>query len=358
MKHSFSMRYALPFARLFTCALLLLPSVVCTAQTTADSIRAMIPNGNQVFRYGYQESSAAQKQIYDDVLYTLCGFEANNYSQYYYHRCDLTCIPNTMTIQDVMHLLERMQRDIPELYILQSPIPRYDYETYVYYARISYTFTPEMYLDELHRLRLAADTILQAVTPDMSDYEKLLAMHDGFIAWGDYGDITGAWAGSIKGAILNKRAICEGFARAGVYLCQQIGIPCIYISGQLCTSTQNDEWGNHAWNYVQLDGNWYLMDLTTDGAFPGICGYSAFLKGDPYLQENYRLTNTEGGDANLDGVYQSLPTLSATDYDPTTISDLDNAIYHTPCTKRLHNGHLLICRDGILYTLDGTIYND
>ena len=40
------------------------------------------------------------------------------------------------------------------------------------------------------------------------------------------------------------------------------GIPCVIISGT-GTNTENKSEA-HAWNYVQLNGNWYAVDCTWD----------------------------------------------------------------------------------------------
>lgn len=301
--------------------LAILPQLIA-AQSTESSILSLIPQSDEVFRWGYSELDAQGRQLYDSTLATLVRFEANNFSPYYYHRVDLPCIPNTVSIQEVTYLLTRLQHDVPELFILGSTVPRYDYQTYIYYARIGYVNSPESYLSQLQALRLAADSILMEITPEMSDYEKLLVLHDGFIRWGDYGDMTGADAGNIRGALLNKRAVCEGFAYAGLYLCQRIGIPCIFVEVQQITSTVNNTWGNHAINYVKLDGQWYMMDLTADGGFPNIVGHAGFLRGQTHFDESYRLENEDGLLKNA-AAYNALPALAQDDYDPNAEHNTD-----------------------------------
>ena len=338
--------------------LFLLPGLVAlhAESPQADTIRALVPTGMSVYRHGYREQTDAMKAIYDQTLQDLLGWEANNYSPNMYHRCDLPNVPNTWSYQDVMHLLMRMYNDIPELYCLSSTIPRYDYTNYNYYARMSIVLTPSVYLHELQHIYAIADTLLAGITPGMSDYEKLKVIHDAYIDWGNYGGMSDAWAGTIRLALLSHKAVCEGNARAGLFLCQQAGLNCIYVGGQLCTSTTDDTWGNHAWNYVQVDGRWYLMDLTTDGAFPGVCGYSAFLKGQSYFQTNYRLTSTDGSDPNLSGIYTALPTLATADYDPNTSP---TGVKETQEHRNIENqkilcgGRLYLRHNSSLYDLNG-----
>lgn len=329
---------------LLTSLLLALLPLLAAAQNVTESISSLVPRGEEVFRWGYSELNGQDRQIYDTIVGSLIRFEANNASPYYYHSCNLNGVPNTTSSQELISMLTRVSHDIPELYILSSTIPRYDYNTYIYCARIGYVNTPDKYLNELLSLRQAADSILQDITPGMSDYEKLLILHDRFIEWGDYGDMTGADAGNIRGALLNKRAICEGFAYAGLYLCQRIGIPCIFVEVQQVTSTVNNTWGNHALNFVKLAGQWYMMDLTADGGFPNIVGHVGFLRGQTHFDESYRLVDADGNPKNAIA-YNALPALSADDFDPNAVvppSALDQQpIRQQPC-KLLIDGQFVI----------------
>lgn len=72
------------------------------------------------------------------------------------------------------------------------------------------------------------------------------------------------------GALVDKKAVCEGYSRAFQLLCNRLGIDCINIAGTA-------DGVAHAWNNVMLDGEWYEVDVTwndTDGEteFP-IYGY-------------------------------------------------------------------------------------
>lgn len=299
--------------RIFTLISVLALAMTAWGATTQDSILALIPKGDEVYRYGYQQLSDEEKAIYNYCIEQIAQFEPNQAASIY-HRVDLdlSWCEQPQTIYTVMYMLERVYRDVPELYLLNTT-PRGSGTNY--YARVLMTYTPSSYLKELTRIDSICQAITAPVTPDMSDYEKLKVIHDGFIDWADYGGMSSAYSGNIKGAFLEKRAVCEGFSRAFLMLCQRVGVPCLYVSGSLLTDPENDVWGSHAWNYVFLEGKWYLVDITTDGAFPGMCGYSAFLKGQDYFQANYKLTLSSGADENTaNGVYNALPTISPSDY--------------------------------------------
>ena len=86
--------------------------------------------------------------------------------------------------------------------------------------------------------------------------------------------------------------MCEGYARGFKYILDELGIPCVLISGTATNS--NGETESHAWNYVELEGKWYAVDVTWDD--PVIVGdgyitsdvkYKNFLKGSDTFFETH-----------------------------------------------------------------------
>lgn len=69
--------------------------------------------------------------------------------------------------------------------------------------------------------------------------------------------------------------VCEGYAKAFKVICDRLGIPCVLIGGFVVQSGKTE---GHMWNGVQLNGKWYLMDVTWDdnGTEPG---YNYFMVG-------------------------------------------------------------------------------
>lgn len=105
------------------------------------------------------------------------------------------------------------------------------------------------------------------VTPGMSEYEKVKAIHDYLVIHVDY-DYDNLTAGTLpdtaftaEGALFLHSAVCEGYARAFSLLCDRSGIENALVYG-----TADDGTGvqNHAWNQVRVDGEWYNIDVTWD----------------------------------------------------------------------------------------------
>ncbi len=59
------------------------------------------------------------------------------------------------------------------------------------------------------------------------------------------------------GALVDGKAVCEGYARAFQLLCNKANIDCVLLSG----TADSD---NHAWNGVKIGGDWYQIDVTWD----------------------------------------------------------------------------------------------
>lgn len=119
----------------------------------------------------------------------------------------------------------------------------------------------------------ASQVYAQVVADDMSDFEKELALHDYLIANCTYD--SGALRAIPKpsensdnpyGALVNGEAICKGYTTTFSLFMGMAEIPCVIIHSE---DTDGDE---HAWNAVQLDGDWYYVDSTWDDPVPDFDG--------------------------------------------------------------------------------------
>ena len=146
--------------------------------------------------------------------------------------------------------------------------------------------------DYLARSRAATAQALaaidQCVQPDMSDYEIAKALHDYVVLNTAYGPPRGD--GALLStypegyfALVNGQGQCMDYAGAYQVLMDMAGIPCETVFGD---STS----GDHAWNIVQIDGEWYHVDTTWDDPTPnreGYVRYDYFLKSDAYMSRDH-----------------------------------------------------------------------
>lgn len=81
-----------------------------------------------------------------------------------------------------------------------------------------------------------------------------------------------AYDHNILGIVLNKAAVCEGYAKAYLLLTRYYNINSINVVG-IAGEVGNQ--GGHAWNYTKIDGKWYGVDVTWDDQ--NIIYYTYFL---------------------------------------------------------------------------------
>lgn len=140
------------------------------------------------------------------------------------------------------------------------------------------------------------DKVLALIDESMTDLEKVIVIHDYLCinveyAYEDYlaGTVSND-AHSLKGALLDKTAVCDGYASAFQYFMSLLNIPCNFISG-------TSEGVGHAWNQVCLNGKWYLVDVTWDDPTwdnYGHTGHDYFLKSaDDFENHSWKVSDYE-----------------------------------------------------------------
>ena len=145
-------------------------------------------------------------------------------------------------------------------------------------------------------------------------YEKVKSIHDYVCRTVTY-DKNASYLFSAYGALLDRRAVCEGYAKAFKQLCDYNGIDCILVTG--FAGTQNE---NHMWNYVRMDDNrWYAVDTTWDDGNGTDFDYTYFLVGSETVVtasgKTFRENHHENGDLSLSGIYEfSYPDLALLSY--------------------------------------------
>ena len=176
-------------------------------------------------------------------------------------------------------------------------------------------FSSKVEIDQaVNQLEQIRNSAIESRTGNI--YKDIKMVHDYLIKKIDYDTtISKPNIYNIYGALINKESVCEGYAKSFKYLMDGLGIPCTLVIGQATNSTGKTE--NHAWNYVQISGNWYAIDCTWDD--PVIEGgfatesykYKYFLKGAQSISKDHFPSHqfTEGGKE------YSYPSISNVDYE-------------------------------------------
>lgn len=149
-----------------------------------------------------------------------------------------------------------------------------------------------------------------------SNYEKIKYVHNWLIDNLEY-DTTYKQTDihNVYGALVNRKVVCEGYARAFKYILDGLDIENILVSGTATNSNNSTE--SHAWNYVKLDGKWYAIDVTWDdpiikggGRLTDKLRYQNFLKG----KEEFLSNHIEDGYLSENSIKFVFPELNSKNY--------------------------------------------
>ena len=126
--------------------------------------------------------------------------------------------------------------------------------------RISSPFSEQSLPTARNQFAAELNAAAAAANQGNTAYQKLRLAHDYLCGSVTY-TAGAARAYSAYGALVDKKAVCEGYSRAMKAVCDMLGIPCVCISG---TAVSKTERVSHMWNAVSLDSRWYAVDCTWD----------------------------------------------------------------------------------------------
>ena len=223
---------------------------------------------------------------------------------------DLTAFPR---LQDTTYLVDVLQK-----VVFQNPyvisVNAYSYDPASKTLSIKYDFDSNAIAKRQKEINAEVTTILSdAVTEGMTDEEKALSIWNkleddtvyddeaceaaeksGFTDVGPYADAFNAY-----GIICKKKGVCQSYAYAYKLLLVESGVDAKVLTGFLNRTLP------HAWNIVNLGGNWYWFDLTNNAKNAGI-PYMLYEASSTYAEEqDYVLDESYDLDTNLSWVANS-----------------------------------------------------
>lgn len=188
----------------------------------------------------------------------------------------LLCTNGFMPDLDMNNAL--VQRMTDDYYLIHQGFKTWEYTDAVAWERFGVAYyemnfllwdeaTPELIRFWRQETEAKVLELCSTILPqDMPDYEKLFVIHDYLVDNSYYNmddiNIQRQWINHVAyGTLCAGYGVCQSYAEATRILCDAVGIPCYYVTG--------DAGGAHAWNIVQLQGEWYLIDTTWDDPVTG-----------------------------------------------------------------------------------------
>ncbi|MCL2019794.1 MAG: dockerin type I domain-containing protein [Oscillospiraceae bacterium] len=246
-------------------------------------------------------------------------------------------------IQDVLgEEILRIHAENPQLFhVTTSPMVSYTSDFSAFNLIFDYFMTPAEYNAAKGRMETAINEALNYAKSAENDFEKALFLHDyivlntiydsenlAYLEKNNYSTPLRENSHTAYGVLVDGLAVCDGYARAYLYLLRRAGVESRVITGTM-------KGGPHIWNLVKIDGYWYHADTTASDPVAGDYDVHGL------VTHKYFLLSTDGLRAVIDNSGRqthndfSLPagiTANSTAY--------DNAFFRTINTAIVkHNGH-------------------
>lgn len=237
--------------------------------------------------HGYNSlETDSRRELYklmQKCVYNISGVKGNDG---YYSAENIVMYNTPIDQADIMIVLEAFTADNPEIFWLENLFGyiKTDGDMYIQFYSV---LSPQEITSYSRRIKQKTDSILSALSKNLTEFERELYLHDKLLeicrydydateenhAWQSYG---------IYGALVDGKAVCEGYTKAMQYLLSYAGIESIPINGKY-----NDSW--HQWNLVKIEGQWYHLDATWDDSndYDDYIFYSYFNITDSRIKEDH-----------------------------------------------------------------------
>lgn len=223
-------------------------------------------------------------------------------------------VSENVNIEEVDETIDAIYYDHPELFWLGNDYTyKYTRDNRVVEITLTFNTTIADIKEAQQKFNQEVNELLKGAYNLETAYEKEKYIHDLLISQITY-DENAPNNQSAYSAIVNKKTVCAGYAKAFQLLLTKLNIPCYYVVGFAKEA--------HAWNIVKLDG-YYNVDLTWDDAKDQ---YKYFNKTDETFNRSHTRT----------GLSQKIPSCTETTYqnyeedndDDDTYNNYNNYIYN------------------------------
>lgn len=238
----------------------------------AGNFPSSVRYGKAELSLGYKSlTTDAQREMYDEMLenvYYIAPEKENGM----YDILEIIIWGEELTEAEIRQVIVAFSLDNPQVYWMDNKFGYSNTTGYTILQLYSYMSAEEVE-SSFEELAEKTREYHLGLTAEMSEYDRELYAHDWIVDNCNYADdvfkISDDYLSFTSyGAMVNSKAVCEGYTRALQLLLASAGIESYPIIG-------NGNEGLHMWNSVKIDGEWYYVDSTWDDTTKG-SGYDYF----------------------------------------------------------------------------------
>lgn len=223
-------------------------------------------------KYAYNQLTSTQKKVYSAFFKAAAAHEDS---------ADISSLNASQS--DIYNAYWAFDYENPQFFWLGQGFSYSYYGDTVYTISPRYSRTAEQAQSLNPKFEAAAQKIIDKALESDDVFSQLVTINDALCDMTVYTKNGPSYISEADGPLLNGKALCEGYSKAFMYLCQSIGIECICVKGYAN--------GNHMWNMIKVDGKWYNMDVTWNDPDNGKHSYQYFCIPTDLIEADHRFTN-------------------------------------------------------------------
>ncbi|MEI6578034.1 MAG: transglutaminase domain-containing protein [Eubacteriales bacterium] len=197
-------------------------------------------------KYYFKQLSSKEKKAYNNVLSEIDAFPK------------AIEIPS-LNQDELSTVFEALLYDNPYLFFLGRSCTTTNRGLKSYF-NAEYTMSALKY-NKMKQALLKKSAEIMAKLGQKSQFETELFIHDYIVNNCSYSN-TNEDESTAYGALIGKKAACEGYSKAAKVLLDMAGIECYVVSGMSNNFQGHEE--DHMWNIVKINNQYYHLDLTWD----------------------------------------------------------------------------------------------
>lgn len=292
--------------------------------------------------YAFGKLSVEEQEVYLEILEALTMFKENVKLS----SCDR---------EQISRVFQCVLNDHPEIFYVEG----YSFTEYTIGSILkkitftgSYRFDPEEVQEKQRQIDNYVNQCLAGMPEDADEYEKVKYVYEYLIHHTDY-DAEAKDSQNICSVFLERKSVCQGYAKATQYLLNRAGIFATLVLGRVVGGE------GHAWNLVRIDGAYYYVDTTWgDASYQAVGGSDYPVEKIPTINYDYLCVTTEQMElthtsenvvelpecTSLDANYYVREGVYFTDFDEEKIENI-----FTDCYERGDTYVTLKCENADIY---------
>lgn len=161
-----------------------------------------------------------------------------------------------VTEQEVSYVYDFLKGDYPEYYKFLGGYTYYtDDQDVVFKIKPYYAISISEHQNQVSQMNAVADILLEGIDVNtMGEYEASKIVYERLAEHVTY-NLDAPYCHTGYAALVNREAVCDGYANAYQFLLKKLGIMTYMVSGIA-------NGGGHAWSLVRINGEYYYTDAT------------------------------------------------------------------------------------------------